>query len=148
MFSRLPCFRRSPRRSTLLARAYIPQKLPGIEPELVAVVPLKFDCVLADRFRLGRLGGCLEHGQRPGRGFGRLPGLAAGFRAFFVTQSAGAGIAQEGKRVMRAMSVLPLDVHARAGGQAHFNRLGIRTGHHEISIAQGERCYGTSGFVP
>ena len=70
----------------------------------------------------------LNMGKAPGAAvFGDCP-CAALFPAFIVAHSARAGVAQEYEVVVRAVAVVPLDVHARAGGQAHFHRLGIGGG--------------------
>ncbi len=105
---------------------HIAQKLPGINAQLVAIIPVKLDGVFAHALSRQWLGRLLEHGQRAGRELGRLAGFAAGLATLVVTQSAGAGIAQEGKWVVGAVAVLPLDVHAGACSQVHFDRLGIR----------------------
>jgi hypothetical protein len=109
---KLICFRGGALGVAFFTRAYIPQKLPGINAQLVAVIPVKLDGVFA--YALGRQGlGCLlEHGEGAGREFRPLTGLAARLATFVVTQGAGAGIAQEGKRVVRAVAILPLDVQA------------------------------------
>jgi hypothetical protein len=49
----------------LFARADIPQELPGINSEFVAIVPVELDGVFAHRFHMVGLGRSLKHRQRP-----------------------------------------------------------------------------------
>jgi hypothetical protein len=114
-----------PRRPTLLAGAPIPQKLPGIYPQLMAVVPMKLDGVFAHSVRRFRPGQSLEHGQRSRRGLRRLSRFSSGLASLLVTKRAGAGVAQERERIVRSMAVFPLDVHTRARGQVHFDGFGV-----------------------
>src|ERR1035437_6906365 len=91
----------------------------------MAVVPREANGVFANRLNFRRPRRRLEHGQLPGDGLERIAGLAAILGALFLAQRARAGIAQEGKAVNAAMPVLPLDVHAGAGGDVDFNRFRI-----------------------
>src|SRR6185437_3955712 len=122
-----------------LAGAILAQKIPGIDAQFVAIIPLKADGVFAHGLGLQRLGRSFEHGQRPGGWFGRLHGLSAALAPLFVAQRARAGVAQPFKAVAGVVAVLPLDVHARSRGQIHRDRLGISLliGGHILSIAQG-----------
>src|SRR5271163_2854972 len=90
----------SPRRFALLARAPIPQELPRINSQLVIVVEMKFDRVLAHAFGRKRFDRGLVHRQSPGGKFWRLSRLLVPLGARLVAEGAGAGIAQEGKGIM------------------------------------------------
>lgn len=125
-----------PRRLTLRAGTPIAQELPGINPQLVAIVEMKLNRVFANAFRRSRFDGGLEHRQRPRRQLWRLSGLLMGLRSLLIAQRAGAGITQKREGIMRLVAALPLDVEARAGAQVHFNRLRICHCRHEFSIAQ------------
>ena len=127
-------------RLAFLARAPVPQKLPRINSQLVPVVEVKLDCVLAHAFCRSRFDGGLEHGQSPRGGFRRLSGLLVGFASFLVAQRAGTGIAQERKGIVRLVAVLPLDIETRASAQIHLHRLWVRHCRHEFSIAQRNRA--------
>ncbi len=100
----------------LFARANIPQKLPGINAQFVAVVPVEFDGIFAHAFGGDWFGFFFEHGQFAGLGFGRFSRFAFGFFPFVVTERAGARVAQIYERIVGAVAVLPFDVHAVAGG--------------------------------
>ena len=102
-----------PRRLALLARAPIAQKLPGINPQLVVIVEMKLDRVLAYAVRRGRSDGWLEHRQGPRRKLGRLPRLPMRLGPLFIAQRARASIAQVRKGIVRLMAVLPLDIQTR-----------------------------------
>ena len=118
-----------PRHLALLARTPIPQELPGIEPQFVPVVPMKFDGIFADRFSRRRLGRRFEHGQRSWRRFGRLSWLAASLAALLIAERTRAGVAEIGECVVGMMAVLPLDVYSRARGDIDLDGFGIRPCH-------------------
>ena len=67
----------------------------------------------------------LNMGNCPAMGLSGSPGWRPSLLALFVAQRARAGIAQEGKAVDAAMPVLPLDLHAGAGGDVDFTRFRI-----------------------
>ena len=90
-----------PRRLAFLARTPVPQKLPRINPQLVVIVEMKLDRILAHAFRRNRFDRGLVHGQRPRRKFRRLSGLVVRFGPRLVAQRARTRIPQEGKRIMR-----------------------------------------------
>src|SRR5919201_1633508 len=92
-----------PHRATFRTGTVFAQKIPGVNPQLMAVVPAKLDCVLAYRFRAHWL--C------------HLTNFPAAFVALLVTQSAGTCIAQPGKRIAAGMAVFPIYFHAGAGSQ-------------------------------
>jgi hypothetical protein len=125
-----------PRRLALFAGTPIPQELPGINPQLVIVIETKLDRVFAYAFRRSRLYGRLVHRQSPRGKFPRLSRLLMSLSAGLVAQGARTGIAQEWKRIMRAVAVLPLDIQTRTGAQIDFHRFRVRRGSHEFSIAQ------------
>jgi hypothetical protein len=122
---KLSCLRGGALGTALLARTNIPQELPGINAQLVPIIPVKFDGVFAHALCRQRFGRLFEHGKRTGCEFRPLAGLASRLTALIVTQSAGTGIAQEGERVVRAVAILPLDIQAGATRQVHFYPLGI-----------------------
>src|SRR5919109_1006207 len=130
---------RFPHRLAFCTGAHIPQELPGVEPEVVIVIPAKFDGIAAHRFDLVRLGRRLKHRQRTGRKLGRVSRLTAGLATFFIAQGARTGISKEGKAVVRNMPVLPLDFHTGAGGNVHLHRLGFCPRLPVFSIAQRAR---------
>ncbi len=133
---------RSPGCLALLAGTDFAQELPGINAEIVIIVPGELDGVLAHPFGGERLGVGLKDQQRSRRGGSGLSGTASGFAALVLAHGARTSIAQVNEVVMRNVAVVPFDVHARAGGQIHLHRLGIgrrgwrlKRGLHEISIA-------------
>jgi hypothetical protein len=126
---------RRPRRFALLTRTPIPQKLPRINPQLVIVVEMKLDRVLAHAFRRSSFYGRLEHRKRPWRRFCGLSRLLVGLAALLVAKRAGTGIPQKWKGIMRVVAVFPLDIETRAGAEVHFYRLGVCHCRHEFSIA-------------
>ena len=95
---------------------------------------MKFDSVLPDALGRIRLGCRLKHWQSTWGQLRWIAGLPVSFAALFIAQSARAGIAQVRKFVMRAMAVLPFDVHTGPRGDVHFDGFGVG-GSHEFSIA-------------
>ena len=81
------------------------------------------------------LAASLNMGSAPGASFRGFAGLAAGLAPLVVTKRARTGITQEGEAVVRAVAVLPLNVHAGPGRQVYFYRLGIGRRGHNFSIA-------------
>src|ERR1700730_11496427 len=100
----------------------------------MAIVPVKFDGISAHALRRQRLGRLLKNGQRAGREVGRVAWATARLVPLIVTKSTGTGIAQERKRVMRPVAVLPLDIHSRPGCQIYSYRVGIGR-RHLISVS-------------
>jgi len=125
----------APRRLALLARTPIPQELPRINPQLVVIVEMKLDRVLAHAFRRNRLDRGLEHRQSSGSKFWRLSRLLVRFGPRFVAQRARTGIAQERKGIMRPVAILPFNIETRACAQVHLHRLRVCDCSHEFSIA-------------
>jgi len=72
------------RRPALPTRTHIPQKLPGINPQLMPVVPFELQRVLADRPCRNRFRRGLEHDQFSRLGLRRLPWLAPSLATLFV----------------------------------------------------------------
>src|SRR6202020_3630226 len=103
-----------PERTTFLARADFPQELPGINAEIVAVVPMELDGVFANAFGRKRFRGSFEHGQRVGCARRSFPGLASRLLALIVAHGAGAGVKQVDEIGMRGMAVVPRDMHSSA----------------------------------
>ncbi len=117
---------------------------PGIDPEVVVVVPLEPDRILSYAFCRDRLRRRLEHGQRSWGRFGWLAWFPMGLLPLFVAHGARASIAEEHKCVVRSVTVEPLNVHAGAGSQIYLYGLGVCSGRwrlkrrlHSFSIAQG-----------
>ena len=104
----------------LLARADFAQEAPGINSQVVAVVPGELDGVLTNAFGRERLGRRLEHGERSGREFRGITCAASGFGSLFFAHGAGARIAQVDEGVVRDVAVVPLDVNACARGEVHL----------------------------
>ena len=113
-------------RFTFLAWADFSQETPRINAELVAIIPVKFDGVLAHSLSREGPRCFLKDGQRTRRELRRVTRITAGFAALIITQSTGAGVPQERKWIVRTMTIFPLDVHSGAGGQIDSYRLGIR----------------------
>jgi hypothetical protein len=119
---------RSPRRSpllpsgTLAARTHLPQVNPRINSQIVIIVPRKFQRVLADRLRRQRFRRWLEHRKRPGGQLRRLARLSSRLCPLVLAQRARASIPQEFERIDGLVSVLPLDLHTRAGRQVNLDR--------------------------
>jgi len=112
-------------RLALFAGADFAEVLPGIQAEVVIVVPVELNGVFADGFGGNGLGSGFEHGQRARCGFGRLAGLASGFVALFVAHGARTGVAEVDEGVVGGVAVVPVDVDAGAGGQVDLYGLGV-----------------------
>ena len=125
-----------PRRLALLTRAPFPQELPRVNPQLMAVIKLKSDCIFTYAFGRSCLDGGFEHGQRSWRWLGRLSGLLVRLGPGLIAQRTGTSIAQEWKRIMRHVPVLPLDIQASTSAQIYFHRFRVAHDNHEFSIAQ------------
>jgi len=87
----------------------------------VVIVPLKPDGIFSDAFGGKRFGGGLEHGQRAGGEFRRLPALATSFRALFFAHRARAGVAEKDERIMGNVAVGPFNVYSSAGGEVDLD---------------------------
>ena len=122
--------RRPPPGLARLAGTNLAQKFPGIDSQLVSVVPMKPDRIFTHALGRQGLDRGLEHGECPGRRLANS-GFAPALGALIVAQGAGAGVAQECERVMRTMAVFPIDVHARAVREIYFDRFGICRARHE-----------------
>ena len=122
---------RQPPGLALLAGTNLAQEFPGIDAQLVSVVPMKLDRIFAHALGRQGLDRGLEHGKCPGRQGWRISGFAPALGALIIAQGAGAGVAQECERVVRTMAVFPIDVHARAGREIYFDRFGICRARHE-----------------
>jgi hypothetical protein len=109
---KLSCLRGGSPGIAFFTRTYIPQKLPGINAQFVAVIPMKLNGVFAHSLGRQGLGYLLEHRKRAGREFRSLAGMAARLAPLVVTKGAGTSIAQKGERVVRTVTVLPFDVQA------------------------------------
>src|SRR3984893_9338239 len=125
-----------PRGLALPTRAPIPQKLPGINSQLVPIIEMKLDRVLSYAVGRRRFYGRLKHRERAPRKFRRLSWLLVGLAPLLVAQGARTSIPQEWKGIMRLMSILPFDVETCPCAQVHLDRLRVRHCRHEFSIAQ------------
>jgi hypothetical protein len=79
--------------SALLAGTDFPQEPPGVNSEVMIVIPREADGVLAYAFRGMGLGRSFEHGQHAGSKFGGFARLAAGFVTLFVAHGTRTGVA-------------------------------------------------------
>jgi hypothetical protein len=113
------------RRLALLARTPIPQELPRIDPQLMIVVEMKLDRVLAHALGRSRPNGRLEHRQGPRRKLRCFSWLPMRLATLLVAQRARTGIPQKGKGIMRAVPILPLDIETRSRAQINFHRLRV-----------------------
>src|SRR5450432_2478179 len=113
----------------LRARTHVPQKLPRINPQLMAIVPFKFQRILANRICGNRFRSSLKHDQLSWLRLRRLPRLPPRLAALFVAKRARAGVAQEGKCVRRKMSVLPLNLDPGPRLQMDFHGFRVGGGH-------------------
>ncbi len=111
--------------ATLRARTNFPQIEPRINSQIVIIVPRKLDRILPDRFRRHCLRRCLEHRQSSGRKLRRLSRFALCLRPLIFAKRTRTSVPQKCKRVDRPVSVLPLDLHTRAGRQIDLDRLRI-----------------------
>jgi len=82
-----------PRRLARFARAPFPQELPRIDPQLVPVIELKFDCILANAFGRSRPDSRFEHGQCSWHWLGRLSWLLVRLASRLVAQGARTSVA-------------------------------------------------------
>src|SRR5271156_656223 len=113
-----------------VALATAAEVIPGVDPSLVAVIPVKADGVAADgRNRLGPCR-CFVQLQQRGRLRLLLAWLAAGCSALLMAGGARAGVAQPGEVPAALVAVFPVDLHAGAGRLLHpdTGRLGRLAG--------------------
>src|SRR5215470_4228601 len=103
-------------RLALVAGTDLPQKVPRVNSEVVTVVPVELDGVLADTFGGEWSGGGLEHRQCTRRGFRRFPRGASGLAALLFAERTWAGIPQKNKGIGRVVAVAPVDFHSRPTG--------------------------------
>lgn len=115
--------------AAFLALAQLAQVIPRIDSAGMAVIPCDIERVPAHRLHFFGLGGFLIHGQQSSSLLCGLAGVAMMIVALFRAGGARAGVAQPLKAKVRAMAVVPLNIHARTGGDVHFDRLGIHYGH-------------------
>ena len=107
---------------TLAARTHFPQVRPRINSQIVIIVPRKFQRVLAHRLRRQRFRRWLEHRKRPRGQLCRLARLPSRLSALILAQCARTSIPQKFERINGLVSVLPLDLHTRAGRQVNLDR--------------------------
>src|SRR5260370_42671278 len=96
------------------------QKLPGINAEVVVIVPFEANGILTHAFGRDGPGGWFEYGQSTGRKVGWFAGLASRLVALFVAHGTRAGVAEVDKIVVGDVPVRPLDIDARPGGKVHL----------------------------
>ncbi len=114
-----------PRRRALRTRANFPQIEPGINSQIVFIVPRKSQSVLPHRLRRHRSHRRFEHRQSPRRQLRSLARFAPRLRPLILAKRARTSIPQERKRVHRPVSVLPLNLHPPPSRQMNHHRLGI-----------------------
>ncbi len=103
----------------------------------MAVIPGDVQCIFSNRLDLFRACGLFVHGQQSVSWLGWLTRLAIVIIALFGAGSAGAGVAQPLEAIVRAMAVVPLNVHAGAGGDIDLDGFGIDDGHQFQSTTAG-----------
>src|SRR5579872_4790454 len=114
--------------SAFIARAEFAEQAPGINAEIVIVIPGKANGVFADALGGKRPGWGFIHRQHAGLQLLRLAGFAARFFALFVAHGAWAGVAEIDESIVRNVAILPLDVEACACGYVYLYRPGISRG--------------------
>jgi len=97
----------------------------------MTVIPGDIERIAAHRLHFFGFGWLLVHGQEAGGLFGWLAGIAVMRVALFGAGGAGTGVAQPLEAEVGAMAVVPLDVHARTGGDVNFDGLGVDYGHRD-----------------
>jgi|SRR3954468_19508576 hypothetical protein len=105
----------------LLARTHFPQKGPRVNPQLVPIIPVEPDRILAHAFGAQRLGRSLKHGQACRCQLRSLSRLAIALAALFIAERARTGIPQEREWIMGRMPILPLDIHPGTGADVYFD---------------------------
>lgn len=116
-------------RAALFTLADFAQVVPGIDAAGVAVIPGDVQGIFTHRLYFFGPGRLFVHRQQGGGLFGRLTRIAMVGVAFFSACGAWAGVTQPLEGEVRAMAVVPLDVHSRAGGDVDFDGLGVDHGH-------------------
>lgn len=116
-------------RAAFVALAHFAQVIPRVNAAGMPVIPGDIQRVPAHRLNLFWLGRLLIHGQQAGGLLGGFAGAAMMIVALFRAGGAGAGVAQPLKAKVRAMAVVPLDIHSGTGGDVDFDGLGIDHGH-------------------
>ena len=91
-----------------------PQIVPRVNPAPMTIVPGEADRISPDRRDIFRQRGCLIQGKQLFRRRLRITRLAAVIVALFIAGRARAAIAQPTKAPRAVMTVLPVDLHARA----------------------------------
>lgn len=137
------------RRGSRLAfgtRADFAQEVPGVDSEIVVVIPRKLDGVFTHALSRNRFGRRFEDGQGAGSKLRRITRLASGLPPLFFAHRAGTCVAQIEEAVSRNVAVAPLDLDAASGADIYLHRLGIGRGSrglqrrlHGVSIACWKR---------
>lgn len=120
--------------AAFVALADFSQIIPGIDAAGVAVIPRDIQRIPAHRFNFFGLGRLLIHRQQAGGLFGGLSRIAMVIVALFRAGGAGACVTQPLEGKVRAMAVVPLDVHSGTGGDVDFDGFGIDDGHRDQYI--------------
>ena len=123
--------------TAFLALAHLAQVVPRVNTAGMAVIPRDIECVPAHGLHFLGLGRLLIHGQQGSGLFCGLARAAMVIVALFRAGGAGTGVAQPLETKMRAMAVVPLNVHSCSGGDVHFDGLGIDYGHIDKYIQLG-----------
>ena len=113
---------------TFRAGTNLPQPLPGVNPKLVAVIPVELNCVLANSSGRKWLSNGFVHSQFIGCGLSGLTRLPMCLCTFFIAKGTWTGVSQIWEGVAGNMAIFPLDSDALAGCQVNFDRLRI-SGH-------------------
>lgn len=107
------------------ARTNFSKIKPGVDSQIVPIVPGKLQRVFADGLGRDCFHGRLEHGQGAGGKLWRLASLSTRLRTLILAERAGASVAQERKGVGGLVPILPLNFHSGSGGEMDHDRLRI-----------------------
>ena len=116
-------------RATFLTLAHFTQVVPRVNAAGMAIIPCDIQSIPAHRLHFFGLGRLLIHRQQSSSLLRGLAWIAMMIVALFRAGGARTGVAQPLKAKVRVMAIVPLNVHASAGGDVHFDRLGIDYGH-------------------
>jgi hypothetical protein len=95
----------------------------------MTVIPRDVQRIPSHRFHFLGLGRFLIHGQQRCGLLGRLSQIAMMIVALLRAGGAGASVAEPLKAKVRAMAIVPLNVHPCTSGDVYFDGLGIDYGH-------------------
>src|SRR5437588_9802931 len=95
------------------------QIFPRVEPRFMAVIPLEFESVFADRSNFDRPWRLFVHNEQTLRFRLRFAGGTAVLFAFLMTGGARAGVAQPAEAPGALMAIAPVNLDASAFGFLH-----------------------------